>query len=182
MRHAGWNVDARSFGAVKDFVANLELRAAIENVKCLVRLDVIMRARLEAGLAVFFHHLERLVGVAAGNLHDHFVGLGVDVAFARRRMLALICHVSLPRLFLRSYSAGRLACGGWKRNNIRAVCPTGDKFSQKYFSVWAAQSPLTVSGSRNIFLSPLRRGRFMRRREAGEEAVAARGCKHARPP
>jgi hypothetical protein len=31
-------------------------------------------------------------------------------------------------------------------------------------------------------MSPFPRGRFMRRREAGEEAVAARGCKHAHPP
>src|SRR5262249_41297476 len=32
MRHAGWNVNARSFLRVKQFIADLEIRAAVENV------------------------------------------------------------------------------------------------------------------------------------------------------
>ena len=84
MRHAGRNMDARTFPRVEQFIANLEIRAAFENVKRFVGLDVIVRTRLKSGFAILFHHLERLRGVVAGNLHDDFVGLGVDVSRARR--------------------------------------------------------------------------------------------------
>ena len=84
MRHAGWNMDARTFPRVKQFIANLEIRAAFENVKRFVGLDMIVRTRLKSGFAILFHHLERLRGVVAGNLHDDFVGLGVDVSRTRR--------------------------------------------------------------------------------------------------
>ena len=69
---------------VKELVADLEVGAALEHVERLERLDVVVGARLEAGLAVFFHHFEGPVGVCAGDLDDDFVRLGVDVALAGR--------------------------------------------------------------------------------------------------
>ena len=84
MRYAGWNVNARSFLRMKQFIADLEIRAAVENVKRFVCLDVIVRARLKSRFAILFHDLERLCGVVAGNFHDDFVGLGVDVSRTRR--------------------------------------------------------------------------------------------------
>ena len=69
---------------MEQFVADLKIRAAFEYVKRFVGLDVVVRARLKSRLAVLFHHLECLRGVVAGDLDDDLVGLGVDVAFARR--------------------------------------------------------------------------------------------------
>ncbi len=77
-------MDARAFLRAKQLIANLEIRAAFENVKRFVGLDMVVRTRLKSRFTILFHHLERLRGVVAGNLHDDFVGLGVDVSHARR--------------------------------------------------------------------------------------------------
>ncbi len=53
-----------------ELVAYLKIRAAIEYVKGLKRLDVIMRARLEAWLAILLNDFKSLIGVCPGYLDD----------------------------------------------------------------------------------------------------------------
>src|SRR5262245_61957609 len=95
MRHAWRNVNARTFLSMEQFVADLKIRTALENVKCLVCLDVVMRARLKSRLAILFHHFERLASVTASDFDNDLVGLGVNVSRARRRMLALHAFLHL---------------------------------------------------------------------------------------
>lgn len=71
-----------SFGRVE---ADLEVGAAVEDVKRLVSVDVIMRTRLEAELAVFLDDLKGLVGVGARDFDDDLVGLSIGFAFTPGR-------------------------------------------------------------------------------------------------
>jgi hypothetical protein len=91
VRNTGRNMYARTFLGVKKFLPHLKISAAFEHIKCLERLNVIMRTRLKSGLTVLLYDLEALICVAACNLDDDLVSLGVDVAGAGRRMLALAC-------------------------------------------------------------------------------------------
>ncbi len=84
---------------MEQLIANLKVCAAVKQIERLVGLDVIVRARLKAGFAVLLDHLESLSGIIACDLHDDLVGLGVDVAFARRGVLALCSHGGLSRSF-----------------------------------------------------------------------------------
>ena len=83
---------------MEQLVAELEFAAAVEHVADLEGLDVIVRARLEAGLAFLVENLEGAVGVVAGDLADRHIGVGVDIALARRRIFAFGGgrHVHLP--------------------------------------------------------------------------------------
>lgn len=69
---------------MKQLVTDLKIGTAVEHVKRLIGLDVIMRAGLKARLAILLDHFERLVSVLARDFDDDFIGFCVDVAFARR--------------------------------------------------------------------------------------------------
>ena len=87
---------------MKQFVTDLKVSAAVEHVECLISLDVIVRPRLEAGLAVLLHHLEGLIGVRAGDLDDHLVRLGIEISLARLECLPLAVMVASLSIRFRS--------------------------------------------------------------------------------
>src|SRR6185437_14125135 len=83
---------AGSLYGVKALFADLKLGVALEDVKGLVCLDVVVSARLKAWLAVLFDDFKSLIGIVAGDLDDHLVSLRIYIPAARWGVFAFSCH------------------------------------------------------------------------------------------
>jgi hypothetical protein len=85
--------------------------AAVENVKCLVRFDVVMRARLKSRFASTTSNVWPVSSPVILTMTS--LALGVDVPRTRRRMLALHAFLHLLALGYDGDMAAHFVQVGW---------------------------------------------------------------------
>ena len=76
-------MDARAAFGVVYLAADPKICAAVEDIECFERLDVVARSRMETRFAVFFDDFEAVACIGARDLDDDLVYPFVDVALTR---------------------------------------------------------------------------------------------------